>query len=274
MRKIAILISFIFFGITINSQELNCLVTVNADQVQGSNKQVFTTLQKSLTEYINQEKWTNQEVKPEERINCAINIIVTSRANNTFNASIQVQSTRPVFGSTYDSPVLNIRDESFTFTYNEFDPLIYNPNTFDSNLVSTIVFYIHIILGTDADTFKQNAGETYFKVAQNIAIQAQQSGLVAWQNVVGKQNRFLLIDNILDSKLKNYRNILYNYHRNGLDNFHKNEKTAKQTIENNLILLESLYNKTVGNYMIRVFLDAKSDEIVSIYKDKKGFIWF
>ena len=267
MRKLIFLFLVVFSIFNINSQELNCLVTVNSEQIAGSNKQVFTTLQNSLTEFINQKKWTNREVKPEERINCAMTIIVTSRDANTFKATLQVQSTRPVYNSTYASPILNIKDNDFTFRYNEFDPLIYNRNSFDSNLISTIVFYTYVILGTDADTFKKYGGEENLKEAQNVMLQAQQSGLASWSNQVGKQNRFTLIDNMLSDKLKNYRTVLYDYHRNGLDNFSSDKKNAKQKLENSVLSLESLYNKTVGNYLIRVFFDAKADEIVNVYSD-------
>jgi hypothetical protein len=267
MHKIGSLFLFLFVVFTIKAQELNCLVTVNSEQVAGSNRQVFTTLQQSLNEYINQTKWTDRTVKPEERINCAMTIIVKSRNDNTFTATLQVQSTRPVYNSSYASPVLNLKDNEFNFKYNEFDPLIYNENSFDSNLISTIVFYVNVILGVDADTFSRYGGETYLKEAQNVMLQAQQSGLASWQNVVGKQNRFLLIDNMLSSDLKNYRNLLYKYHRNGLDNFSSNKNTAKQNIENAVLSIESIYNKTVGNYLIRLFFDAKADEIVSVYSD-------
>src|SRR6056300_1078983 len=126
-----------------------------------------------------------------------MNIIITSRNDNTFDATLQVQSNRPVYGSSYTTPVLNLKDNEFTFRYNEFEPLIYNRNSFDSNLVSTIVFYVYTILGVDADTFSEFGGETELKEAENVMLQAQQSGLATWQNVVGKQNRFLLIDNLL-----------------------------------------------------------------------------
>lgn len=267
MHKLISLFLVVFSILNINSQELNCLVTVNSEQIAGSNKQVFTTLQNSLTEYINQKKWTNREVKPEERINCAMTIIVTSRDANTFKATLQVQSTRPVYSSSYASPILNIKDNDFTFRYNEFDPLIYNKNSFDSNLISTIVFYVHVILGTDADTFKKYGGEENLKEAQNVMLQAQQSGLGSWSNQVGKQNRFTLIDNLVSPKLKTFRTVLYDYHRNGLDNFSSDKKNAKQKLENSILSLESLYNKTVGNYLIRVFFDAKADEIVNVYSD-------
>ena len=267
MRKLVFL-SLLMFSISVmKSQELNCLVTVNYNQVQGSNTQVFKTLENSLSEFVNQTKWTNKEVKAEERIDCAFTIIISSRDANTFKATLQVQSTRPVFGSTYASPILNLKDNDFNFKYNEFDPLIYNKNSFDSNLISTIVFYTNIVLGADADTFKNKGGEVYLKEAQNVMLQAQQSGLASWQNVVGKQNRFLLIDNFLSPKLVAYRTTTYNYHRNGLDKLATDKNIAKQTIEDAVISLESIYNKTVGNYLIRTFFDAKSDEIVNLYSD-------
>ena len=267
MRKLSFLILLIFSISVAKAQELNALVTVNYNQVQGSNTQVFKTLQQALGEFINQTKWTNKAVKPDERIDCAFTIIVTSRNDNTFTTTLQVQSTRPVYGSTYASPILNIKDNDFNFKYNEFDPLIYNRNSFDSNLISTIVFYVNVILGVDADTFKRNGGDTYLKEAQNVMLQAQQSGLASWQNVVGKQNRFLLIDNLLSPKLAVYRTALYDYHRYGLDNFGTNKNSAKQAIENAVISLEGIYNKTVGNYLIRLFFDAKADEIVNMYSD-------
>ncbi|MDN3621224.1 DUF4835 family protein [Polaribacter undariae] len=267
MRKLIFFFLFLFSVSVLKAQELNCLVTVNYNQVQGSNTQVFKTLEKSLSEFVNQTRWTNNEVKPEERIDCAFTIIITSRDANNFNATIQVQSTRPVFGSTYASPVLNLKDNDFNFKYNEFDPLIFNKNSYDSNLISTIVFYANIVLGADADTFKRNGGETSFRIAENVMLQAQQSGIASWQNVVGKQNRFLLIDSFLSPKLSAYRTATYTYHRRGLDEFSLNNGIAKQNMEEAVISLESIYNKTVGNYLIRVFFDAKADEIVNLYTD-------
>jgi hypothetical protein len=265
MHKIAVFLIVLFSVFGLNGQELNCLVTVNSDQVAGSNKQVFSTLQQALNEYINQTEWTDRVVKPEERVNCAMTIIITARNNNNFTATLQVQSTRPVYGSSYASPILNIKDNDFNFKYNEFDPLIYNKNSFDSNLVSTIVFYANIILGLDADTFARNGGQKELEEAQNAMLQAQQSGLAAWQNVVGEQNRYVLIDNLVAPKLKNFRNTLYTYHRNGFDNLVQSRSLGQQGIEDSVISLESMYNKTVGNYLIRLFFDAKADEIVSMY---------
>ena len=267
MRKLVFF--FVVFGAILqaNTQELNCLVNINFNQVQGSNTQIFKTLETSLTEFINQTKWTNREVKAEERIDCAMNIIINTREDNRFTASLQIQSTRPVYGSIYSSPLLNLRDNDFNFTYNEFDPLIYNRNNFDNNLISSIVFYVYIILGVDADSFTRYGGTPYLKEAENAMLQAQQSGVSTWQNVVGKQNRFLLIDNLLSSNLQDYRAAIYNYHRSGLDRYITDPKQAKQAVESSVFLIEKLFNKTVANYLIRLFFDAKADEIVNIYSD-------
>lgn len=266
MRRI--LLFFIFLSsITISSQELNCQVTVNFDQVSGSNRQVFTTLETAISEFVNQKKWTDKTVKSQERINCAMNIIITKRDNNTFEGSIQIQSTRPVYGTSYETPVLNIRDNDFNFKYNEFDQFIYNPTRFDSNLISTIVFYTYIILGVDADSFALNGGETYLKEAENVTLQAQQSGFAAWSNQVGVQNRFQMIDNLLSPGLNQFRSVIYNYHRKGLDELTGDAKIAKQSLENSIITLDRLFNKVIGNPLLRLFFDAKADEIVNLYSD-------
>ena len=266
MRKLLLLVVF-FHCVSTSAQELNCLVTINDDQVIGSNKQVFRTLEQTISEFINQKKWTNKNVRSQERINCAMNIIITKRDNNAFEGTLQIQSTRPVYGTSYETPVLNIKDNDFNFIYNEFDQFIYNPTSFDNNLISMVTFYVYVILGMDADTFQLNGGEGYFKQAENVVLQAQQSGLSAWSNQVGVQNRFQLIDNLLSPNMKQFHFILYNYHRNGFDIFSQNKVKAKQTIENNIIALDRLFNKVIGNPLIRLFFDAKSDEIVNVYSD-------
>ncbi|TCP25666.1 uncharacterized protein DUF4835 [Tenacibaculum skagerrakense] len=256
--------------ILIAQEELNAVVVVNSDRVQSTNKQVFSTLEQSITEFINQTRWTSKKVLPQERINCAFTIIINEQNGNNFTGSIQVQSARPVYNASYETTLLNINDTSLSFQYNEFEPLIFNPNSFDSNLVSVIVFYVYTIIGIDADSFALNGGENYLKQAQNVMLQAQQSGDAAWQNEVGAQNRFTLIDNLLSAKFNTLRAIYYNYHRLGFDNFTEKEIEAKKAIAQAVIDLEKLFNITVGNYMIRVFLDAKSDEIVNIFSTGKS----
>ncbi|KAB1159659.1 MULTISPECIES: DUF4835 family protein [Tenacibaculum] len=269
MRKFLFLIFILSSVFTIQSQELNALVTINADKVQSSNKQVYETLQKALTEFINDKQWTNKKFKQQERINCAFTIIVDEQSGNNFKASLQIQSTRPVYNSTYASPILNINDTNFNFRYNEFDPLNFNPNVYESNLISTIAFYVYVILGVDADTFALKGGTNYLQQAENVMLQAQSNGETGWQNQVGKQNRFALIDNLLSSNFTPLRTIYYDYHRKGFDNFADSPDGAKEVIESSVINLDKLHNVAIGNYMIRVFLDAKGDEIARIFSDGK-----
>jgi hypothetical protein len=268
MRKLIVLLIAFFAFTTTNAQEINALITVNSDQISGSNKQVFTTLQTSITEFINQTKWTDKNFKPQERVNCAFTITINKQANsNRFEASLQIQAARPVYGTSYTTPIINISDSDFNFKYDEFQPFNYNENSFESNLISTIVFYVNVILGVDADTFKLNGGDSYYKKAKDVMLLAQQSGGSGWQDQVGQQNRFTLIDNLTSTKLTTFKNIVYNYHRLGMDVFSKDKGKAKSTIEKSVLQLESLYNKVIGNQIIRFFLDAKSDEIATMFSD-------
>ncbi len=268
MRKLVVLFIFMLAFTTTNAQELNALVTVNSDQISGSNKQVFTTLQTSLSEFINQKKWTNNNFKTQERISCAFTITINKQVNsNRFEASIQVQAARPVYGTSYTTPIININDLDFNFKYDEFQPFNYNETVFESNLISTIVFYVHVILGVDADTFKLNGGNSYYQKAKNVLLLAQQSGGSGWADEVGKQNRYALIDNLTSAKLIGFKNVLYTYHRLGMDVFSKDENNAKSTIERAVLQLEELHNVTIGNPIIRFFLDAKADEIATIFSE-------
>jgi len=268
MRVIFLLFLGIISVFTINAQELNALVTVNSDKISGSNKQVFTTLQTSLTEFINQKKWTNNNFKPQERINCAFTIIINKQPSSSrFEASIQIQAVRPVYGASYTTPILNINDLDFNFKYNEFQPFNYNETIFESNLISIIVFYANVILGVDADTFKLNGGTTYYQKAKDVVLLAQQSGGSGWTEEVGKQNRYTLIDNLTSAELTGFKNILYTYYRLGMDEFSKDKNKAKSTIESAILQLEPLYNKVIGNQIIRFFFDAKADEIANIFSD-------
>jgi hypothetical protein len=268
MRKLVLFLLLFSSSLLINAQELNCLVSINSDKISGSNKQVYQTLQTSLTEFINQKKWTNKKFKPQERITCAFNITINKQTDsNRFNASIQVQAARPVYNTSYASPIINIKDTDFNFKYNEFEPFNYNENSFESNLISTIVFYINIILGVDADTFALNGGTGYFKQAKDVMLLAQQSRGSGWIDQTGKQNRYVLIDNLTSAKFSEYRKILYSYHREGMDVFSTDKAAAKNVISTALIKLESLHNKSIGNYLLRTFFDVKSDEIATIYSD-------
>ena len=249
------------------AQELSCTVIVNSDQVNQTNKQIFKTLEKSLNDYVNQTKWTNRTFSVKERIECSMMITINKYENSAFSGTIQVQSNRPVFNSTYQSPVFNYQDKRFTFNYVEFAPLYFNPNVFESNLTSVITYYVYIILGIDADTFVKEGGTPYFKQAQNIVNLSQGSGYAGWQQTDGNRTRWELVDNLLSNTFKEYRLALYNYHRLGLDNLVDNASLAKQSIAGSMKLFDKLNNVRPNSFVLQAFFDAKSEEIANVFLD-------
>lgn len=267
MRNILFIFFFSIITFTSFSQELNCSVVVNATQTGNENLPVFKTLERQLNEFINNTKWTNKVFSTQERIACSMYINVTSYSGNAFTATIQVQSSRPVFGSTYTSPVYNVNDKDFSFVYLEFQNLIYNPNQFQSNLISVLAFHVNMILGMDADTFAPNGGDVYYKQAQTIVNYSQQANLKGWKLEDGLQSRFALIDNLLSSTFKEYRKVMYDYHRNGLDIMSEKTKDAKESIANSIALFNEMNSRRPNSFLLRTFFDAKADEIEQIFTD-------
>ncbi|NLP58199.1 DUF4835 family protein [Lutibacter sp. B1] len=267
MRKIVQIVLVFFVAVQLNAQELNCTITVNADKIPGSNKQIFTTLQNSLNEFVNQKHWTNYNYKPQERIHCNLTLTILEQNGNDYKGHIQIQSSRPVYNSTYLTPVFNFKDDNFSFQYIEFEPLQFNQNSFESNLVSVVSFYVYTILGMDADTFVLNGGSPFFTRAQNIVVQAQQSGYVGWNQNDGTNTRFTLIDNVLSPTYSLFRNTIYSYHIKGLDAMSNDKKVAKQNIAKSIETLKAIYNTRPNAFLLRVFMDSKADEIVDIFSD-------
>ncbi|MFV8361371.1 DUF4835 family protein [Flavobacterium sp. LS1P3] len=263
MNKIIIFFLLFSFGLT-QAQQLNCTVTVDSQKLSVTNQQVFKTLQTSISEFINKTDWTGQTVKQNEKINCSMYITVSSNNSDQFTATIQVQSSRPIFNSSYSSPVLNYNDKDFNFRYIEFENLIFSPTTFDSNLVSVLAFYSYMILGMDADTFVSESGNSYFEIAQNISNVAQQGGSKGWSQADGNQNRYFLINDILSPAFKQIRQTMLDYHV-GLDVMNQDLKASKEKVKGSLIDLAKLNTSRPNAFLTRVFFDAKSDEIVSIF---------
>ena len=252
----------------LKAQELNCTVTVNSDQVSQTNQQVITTLERSLTEFINKTRWTNQVFRENERLNCRIFITVTNFESSRFQATIQLQSSRPVFNTSYETSVFNYKDDQFNFEYIEFQPLVFNENVFNSNLVGVISYYVYIMLGLDADTFELEGGTEYYKKAQGIVTQAQGSNFGGWgQTASDNRTRFQLVDNLLSNTFREYRIALYNYHRKGLDIMADNNSTGKQVIAGSLRLFETLIQRRPNAFLIQTFFDAKAEEIQNIFSD-------
>ena len=268
MRNLLIFFFSILFANCINAQELNCTITVNADQVNQTNRQIFLTLERALNDFVNKSQWTNRIYKENERVNARMFITVTDYASDRFSANIQIQSSRPVFNTSYESPIFNYKDNEFNFRYIEFEPLVYNPNVFDSNLVGVISYYVYIILGLDADTFALEGGTEFYKEAQQIVNQAQGSGSSGWsQTASNNRTRFVLVDNLLSNTFREYRIAMYNYHRKGLDILGDNNSTGKQVIAGSMRLFETLTQRRPNAFLIQTFFDAKSEEIQDIFSD-------
>lgn len=264
MRNIFSLFFVLIFGFT-QAQELNCIVTVNADKIGSTNNQVFKTLEKSLNEFVNKTDWTGQVYKQNEKINCSMFIILTGYSSGQFTATIQVQSSRPVFNSTYASPVLNYNDKDFNFNYVEFQNLTFSPTSFDSNLVSVLAFYSYMIIGMDADTFSPQGGSKYLEMAQDVSNVALQGGYKGWSQSDGNQNRYFLINDMLSNTFGPFRESMYEYHFKGLDMMNNDLKSAKENIKSSLTILGKIYEIRPNAFLTRVFFDAKSDEIVSVF---------
>ncbi|MEN8789261.1 MAG: DUF4835 family protein [Flavobacteriaceae bacterium] len=263
-----IIILYLSGCIWVNAQELNCVITVNADQVNQTNRQVFETLEKSLNDFVNNARWGSRIYNENERVNARMFITVSEYVSPNFKATIQIQSSRPVFNTNYESPVFNFKDNQFNFSYVEFEPLVYNPNSFDSNLVGVIAYYAYIILGMDADTFSLEGGTEFYQQAQQITTQAQGAGSTGWrQSTTDKRNRFVLVDNLLSNTFREYRIAMYNYHRKGLDILGDNNSTGKQVIAGSMRLFESLIKRRPNAFLIQAFFDAKSEEIANIFSD-------
>ena len=255
----------LLFAFSSPAQELETQVVVNADLVDQTNRQIFETLERSLNEFLNSRTWTNREYLPQERLKCSFVLTLTAYSDNRFEGNLQVQSQRPIFDSNYDSPLFNYLDNDVIFTYQEYQPLVYNPSIFQSNLVSLLSFYVHIILGLDLASFEQNGGSTYFNTAQRIANLAQQSKLVGWNQNDGIRNRFWLIDSLRSNTFREYRQALYEYHRQGMDQMVAAPDAAKIAIIQAIETLYSLFNRRPNAFLLQVFFDAKSQEIVDIF---------
>ena len=264
MRNILIVL-LVCLGLKGFSQELNCNVVVNAEQTGNENFPIFKTLEKQLNEFINNTKWTKKTFKDQERISCNMFINITNFSGEAFQATLQIQSSRPIYGSSFGTPVYNFNDKDFNFRYLEFQNLIYNPSQFESNLISVIAYHVNMILALDADTFEENGGDAYYKQAQVITNYSQQGDFKGWRLEDGLQSRFVLIDNILSPTFKEFRTVLYNYHRNGLDLMSEDVKKGKLAIASSLEKFKAMNSRRPNSFLLRTFFDAKAEEVAQIF---------
>jgi hypothetical protein len=268
MQKYFLFILLSLGLVTLSAQELNCSVNVVANNISGSNKQIFKTMETSIQDFLNITKWTNKKYKDQEKIQCALTLIINEQeGSNQFKGSIQLQGIRPVYGSTYSTPTINFNDVDVNFIYEEFQPLVFNKTSYESNLVSLLSFYAYVIIGFDADSFASKGGDEYFKTAQDILLTAQQGGYKGWNSIDGNKTRFQLIDNIQNGTYSGYRTMMYNYHLKGLDYMYRDQTQAKKIIANAIISLKKIYARRPNAFLLRLFLDTKSDEIEAVFKD-------
>lgn len=255
-------------SLNVAAQELNCIININDAEVGISNRKIFETMQNDIFEYMNNTKWTDSNYQRHQKIDCSITInILEVVSANSFRGSLQLKVSRPVYNSTYTTNVLNFNDNNISFNYEEYQPLVYNENRFDSNLVSILTFYAYTILGYQADTFGYKGGENFFRLAEQVVNMAQQGGGTGWNRIDGNYTRYQLNENLLSPVYEQYRKTMYEYHLLGLDRMVDNGREAKETMSKSISDLQQLYNERPNNFLIRVFMDTKSDEIVDIFAD-------
>lgn len=253
-----------------SAQELNCQVKINYSQIQGStNKQIFDQLEKALFDFINNtNKWTTNIYTVQERIECSIFITISQQLGaDEYSGSIQVQCTRPVYKSAYMTKTLNVQDDNFQFKYQQFSQLEFNLNKFDNNLTSVLAYYAYVILATDADTFAPLGGTEYWQKAQIIAQNAATATEPGWQSSQsGQKNRYWLVENALQPVFKGIRDCSYAYCRTGLDIMYEKVEEGRANILKALELLKPVYSARPASYAMQLFFNAKSDEIINIFK--------
>ncbi|WP_226063476.1 type IX secretion system protein PorD [Kaistella polysaccharea] len=268
MKKFyTIFLLFLIFQLSF-SQELLANVQVNAQQIAGSNTQVYKTLEKNLRDFINNTSWTGKKLQNFEKIKCNFSIIINERAGSSnFKGSIVIQAVRPVFNTTYETPLLNLNDTNFGFDYTENENLIFNERQFSGkNLIDVVSFYVYTVLGYDGDSFRAQGGQEWFEKAQKISNNSQNQNFAGWSLLEGPRTRASLIDNMLKPEQNTLRNVYYTYHRAGLDNLGKQDQTSgKRIIAESLLQLKAYENNFQMNYPVSIFLDTKTQEIFDVF---------
>lgn len=269
MKNKLLLILLFISNLTL-AQEFLAEVKVDYSQVQNSNSSTFKNLEKSLKNFINTTKWTDENYKIYQKIEAAFNIIILQKeGSNKYKANLLIQSRRPVYNTTYYSPIINIKDNHFEFEYTDYQPLVFDERKHShTNLSDVIGFYIYLILGYDADSFAHLAGTPYFKIAEKVASNAQNSSFSGW-DLQSPRSRTSLVNNLLSPKGQILREVFYNYHFKGLDRMRKSELEAKNNIGKTLIDLDYYLQKNdyTQNYALDIFFDTKKNEITQIFSD-------
>ncbi len=248
------------------AQELNCIVKVNASQIQTSDRRVFSDMEQAFTRFMNDRKWTEDNYSAEERINCTLNININKMESiGSFEATVQVQSVRPVYNSNYESVLLNYADREWQFNYIESQPLEYTDNTFISNLTSMLAYYAYMILGLDYDSFGELGGTPYFQKAFDIVSNAQQFDLPGWGRLKNNRNRYWLAENYTNGQIEGIRKGIYAYHRQAMDIYSEDPTKSRQEIVKVLKAIQKVDEIFPRSIITISFFDAKSDELINVF---------
>lgn len=273
LKKLFSIIVLCACTLVANAQELNCKVKVMYDRIQGVDKQVFLGMERAITEFMNTRKWTNDQYTATERINCNILINLSKKVDeNTFEATMNIQATRPVFNTSYNTSLINYIDKEVVFTYSQFAPLQFADNrvsgndALSSNLTALLAYYTYIILGLDYDSFAPTGGTEYLKKAQNIVNNAPEQGktIKGWKAVDGNKNRYWLIDQLLNPRFAQVRSYWYALHREGLDNMYTKPTEARKVILDGILKLGQVNRENPSSILIQFFFNAKSDDMIGV----------
>ncbi len=270
MRRSIFTLFFAILAMGLGAQELNVTVRINTQKLQSADPKVFETLENTVREFMNTQKWTDDVFELEERINANVLITIQEELSPTsFKADVAVQASRPVYGSDYETPLINHIDKGVTFFYEQFQPLQFSRNTYNDNLSSVLAFYSYIILGLDYDSFSPYGGEPHFQAAQDILNNVPQSAAAAnpgWRSLDGNRNRFWLIENLLSPRVRPFRQAWYDYHRQGLDLCASDVATGRAIIAAALDQVREVDQAYPNSMIIQLFTDTKSQEILEIFK--------
>ena len=270
-RRLLYIVAALLLTGTVCGQELKCNVTLNYEAVQSANKETFEHLKQSITEFINTTRWTNMTFTETEKIDCNMMIIVSSVSeDNLYTAELQVQSNRPIYGTTYMSPILNFRDKSFSFTYQDFDQILFDKSAFTGNLSAMLTYYAYLIIGYDCDSYAKLGGTPYFQICENICSMCQGASMndteqKGWKAFDSNRSRYALTNNLMDDAFKDYRAYSYTYHRLGLDEMSANVTNGRAHIAQDIKILQDANRARPATYIVSTFLDAKADELVNIF---------
>lgn len=266
MRKLSIYILLLCSAFSAKAQDLNARVRVTSGKIQTTNTHIFQSLETAIKDFLNGRKWSSDNILPAERIECNFVLnIINWDGNSNFSAELQIQSTRPVYNTSYTTPILNINDKDFDFTYTEGQTVDYTDQNFQSNLTSVLAFYAYIIVGMDYDTFSRLGGTPYFAVAQTVVTNAQAGPNKGWKAFDSNINRYWLSENLNSKAYVALREFMYDYHRNGLDQMADNTTKGRKAIADVLPTLSQVDRTKLGAMLPLLFFTAKNSELISIF---------